>query len=427
MDDSTKGKNIADDTKSPSVIGGACIIASVCVGAGMLGLPTAGAGAWTWWTLIALIFTMGMMTLSGCLLLEAFKEYPFKSSFSTVTCDLLGKPMMWFNNLMVYFVGGILLYAYITSSGLIISSYIDINEKVAAIVFVAMFSLVVWHSTHFVDRFSIMLIVFMGGSFLFGVSGLLSNVTFTVLRGEMIANYSQYIWTLFPIALASFGYHHTVSTMRDYYQSEKKAQNAIVGGAFIALVIYIIWLISVYGNLPRANFSEVIAAGGDVDVLVKSLDRVITSELLSDLINIFSSAAILSSFVGVGLGLFDFLADVFGFDDTYSGRTKTWAVTFIPPLIVSLLFPFGFLIAIGFAASAAAIWACIVPALLVRKVRLNKFQEKLQSSHKGEMIEESGYRVIGGDWVLFGVGIFGVMIICVHILNILEILPKFIG
>ncbi|RQM67918.1 aromatic amino acid transport family protein, partial [Aeromonas enteropelogenes] len=28
--------------KNPSIVGGACIIASVCVGAGMLGLPSAG-------------------------------------------------------------------------------------------------------------------------------------------------------------------------------------------------------------------------------------------------------------------------------------------------------------------------------------------------------------------------------------------------
>ena len=32
--------------KQPSLIGGACIIAGVCVGAGMLALPLAGAGAW---------------------------------------------------------------------------------------------------------------------------------------------------------------------------------------------------------------------------------------------------------------------------------------------------------------------------------------------------------------------------------------------
>lgn len=49
--------------KSPSLIGGACIIASVCVGAGMLGLPSAGAGAWTSWSLIAILLTMIMMTV----------------------------------------------------------------------------------------------------------------------------------------------------------------------------------------------------------------------------------------------------------------------------------------------------------------------------------------------------------------------------
>lgn len=38
--------------KNPSLIGGACIIASVCVGAGMLGLPSAGAGAWTVWSML---------------------------------------------------------------------------------------------------------------------------------------------------------------------------------------------------------------------------------------------------------------------------------------------------------------------------------------------------------------------------------------
>lgn len=73
----------------PSTLGGACIIASVCVGAGMLGLPSAGAGAWTLWSVVAISFTMIMMTLSGWLLLEALKHYEFKASFNTVTKDLL--------------------------------------------------------------------------------------------------------------------------------------------------------------------------------------------------------------------------------------------------------------------------------------------------------------------------------------------------
>ena len=77
--------------KQPSLFGGSCIIAGVCVGAGMLGLPASGAGAWTIWTLLAITFTMGVMTLSGWLLLDVYKGYDLRASFNTVTQDILGK------------------------------------------------------------------------------------------------------------------------------------------------------------------------------------------------------------------------------------------------------------------------------------------------------------------------------------------------
>ena len=44
--------------QKPSLVGGACIIAGVCVGAGMLGLPSAGAGAWSLWSMLAVALTM---------------------------------------------------------------------------------------------------------------------------------------------------------------------------------------------------------------------------------------------------------------------------------------------------------------------------------------------------------------------------------
>ena len=103
--------------KQPSVFGGACIIAGVCVGAGMLALPSAGAGAWTIWSTAILVLTMIVMTLSGWLLLESYQHYDHRASFNTVVRDVLGPVANIINNLAVYFVGGILLYAYITSLG----------------------------------------------------------------------------------------------------------------------------------------------------------------------------------------------------------------------------------------------------------------------------------------------------------------------
>lgn len=409
--------NSSTTQKSPSVVGGACIIACICVGAGMLGLPSAGAGAWTIGSLAALLVTMLIMIASGCLLLEVLKYYPYKSSFSSMTQDLLGSKVNAVNNLMIYFVGGILLYAYITSSGLIIYEYTGLNSKLASILFVCAFSFPVWHSTRLVDRVSIFLLLFILLSFSFAIGGLLMNIDFvTLIHGsDRLANY-QYIWAFFPISLAAFGYHHSVSTMRDYYRDESLAQRAIIGGALIAFFTYAIWLISIYGNIPRDSFGPIIAQGGNVDALLISVRDTLDVENLSNIISAFSAAAILSSFIGVGLGVFDFLADLFQFNESKKGRLQTWAVTFLPPLVFSLTLPFGFLTAIGYAAAAAAFWACIIPALLVRKVRLN--QTVPEEKH-------NDYRVPGGDAVLILVSLFGVAVIVIHFLGVFGALPQF--
>ena len=210
------------------------------------------------------------------------------------------------------------------------------------------------------------LVIAMGLSFVFGISGLSINIKPTLLFDTLSqhASYAPYALAMLPVALTSFGYHHSVSSMRAYYGEERRARYAILGGTAIALLFYLIWLVSVFGNLPRSEFGPVVAQGGNVDVLLKALASVIESEAGASALNAFSMAAILSSFIGVGLGVFDYLADLFKFDNSRQGRAKSWAATFLPPLLLSLLFPFGFLMAIGYAGAVATLWTCIIPALL---------------------------------------------------------------
>lgn len=398
---------------APSLTGGASIIASVCIGAGMLGLPSSGAGAWTLWSALALMLTMVVMTLSGWMLLEAFKHYDLRASFNTVTKSMLGPRVNVFSNLTVYFVGGILLYAYITSSGLIIQSMTGVDSKLASVVFVLLFSLVVWHSTRAVDRLSVVLVTFMLLSFVLGVSGLASRIDLSILFNttDPGGRYAPYAMAMLPVALTSFGYHHSVASLRAYYGEERKAQKAILGGTLVALLFYLAWLVSIFGNLPRADFGPVVAQGGDVDVLLAALGFAIDSERVATIISTFSSAAILSSFVGVGLGTFDFMADLLGFTNDRKGRTKTWAITFLPPLLLSLLSPFGFVLAIGYAGAAAAVWACIIPALLARKSRMLE----------GGKI---GFMAPGGKAAIALVLVFGVLTILFHFMGLAGLLPE---
>lgn len=403
---------------TPRIIQGASMIACICIGAGMLGLPSAGAGAWTLWSILLLGIAMVAMSASGCCLLEVLQTYDKRVSIASITKDLLGLKVALVTNLAVYFVGGVLLYAYTTSSGLMIEEFTGLDSRWASILFVAICSLSVWHSSILVSRISVVLIGFVVISFCLIAGGLVFEVELsTLLELDLpIPEQALYSLSLFPIALASFGYHHNVSTVRDIYQNEHKAQSAIIGGTMLAFIMYVLWLVAVFGNVPRESFVGIIQQGGNVNILLSELSNYVQSPIMNNVVTAFTASAILSSFICVGMGVFDYLADLFKFDDSKQGRAKSLAVTFLPPLFASLVIPFGFLAALNVAASAAAFWACIIPALLVIKAR---------SKRKTQGQIETRYKVPGGNLTLSGILIFGSVVIFIHVSSFTTLIPQF--
>ena len=227
------------------------------------------------------------------------------------------------------------------------------------------------------------------------------------------AKYLPYLLAALPFGLTSFGFQGNVPSLVKYYGKDANTIiKAIVVGTSIALVIYTCWLVATMGNIARSDFGHIIAQGGNMGVLVKALSDVMSSSWLNTMLTLFANLAVASSFLGVTLGLFDYLADLFGFDDSRSGRLKTASITFIPPTVLGLLFPNGFLIAIGFAALAATIWAVIVPALLAKKVRIQN-------------PEYTGFKVPGGNGLIFVVIAFGVITAACHLLAMADILPVY--
>lgn len=83
--------------KSPSLLGGAMIIAGTAIGAGMLANPTSTAGVWFIGSILALVYTWFCMTTSGLMILEANLHYPTGSSFDTIVKDLLWKRLEYYH------------------------------------------------------------------------------------------------------------------------------------------------------------------------------------------------------------------------------------------------------------------------------------------------------------------------------------------
>lgn len=402
---------------------GIMVIAGTVIGGGMFALPVDLSGAWFFWGAFILIIAWFSMLHSGLLLLEANLNYPVGSSFNTITKDLIGNKWNIVSGFTVAFVLYILTYAYISANGAIISETISmnmgyrVNPRIVGICTAIFVASVLWISSLAASRITSLFLGIKIISFIIVFGSFFFQVDFSILRdtagqAQNNASYFPYIFMALPVCLASFGFHGNIPSLIICYGKRKdKLIKSIVFGSLLALVIYLFWLYCTMGNISRESFSEIIASGGNVDSLVKSFLGTRQTGIIEFCLLVFSNLAVASSFFGVTLGLFDYLADLFKFDNSAMGRFKTVLLTFLPPALLYLIFPNGFIYGIGGAGLCATIWAVIIPAVLALKAR-QKFPNKI-------------FTVWGGVIIPTIVILFGVAVIVCWFGNVFNLLPRF--
>ena len=408
-----------ENKKYPSILGGAMIVAGTAVGAGMFSLPVAGAGMWFSYSVLMLVGVWFCMVMGGLLLLESNLHYEAGVSFDSLTHRILGPFWRVVSGVSVAFLLYILTYAYVSGGGSIVNhslsvANITVSNQVAALIFAVILASIVIIGTKHVGRISTVLLGGMVITFLLAVSNLMVEVEPNKLwMPDGKPEYMPYILAALPVGLASFGYQGVIPSLVKFYdKSATHVVKAVLVGTLLALVIYIGWLTVTMGNIHRSGFTDIIAQGGNIGALVASLASHISKESLNHLLTLFANLAVASSFLGVTLGLFDYIADLLGFDDSWFGRIKTGIVTFAPPTLLGILYPNGFILAIGYAALAGAISVAIIPAIMTIKVR--------------KMFPDSkGYKVAGGTLTPMLVLAFGMAVVICHILNLFNLLPVF--
>ncbi|MTC25392.1 amino acid permease, partial [Providencia alcalifaciens] len=357
--------------------------------------------------------------LSGLMILEANMNYPAGASFHTMVKDLLGSSWNTINSLSITFVLYILTYAYISAGSSIItenvSKYAQVPQAISGLVFALVIAFFVWLSTRAVDRLSTILIGGMVITFVMSIGGMVTTASPMVLFDQYDNNNSEYLpyaLAALPYLLTSFGYHGNVPGLVKYYNKDSRSvMLSLVYGAGITVTIYILWQYAIQGNIPRSSFIEIRENGNNIGALLNQMNISAQSSFISQFLTLFSYMALASSFLGVSLGLFDFIADFFKFNDSHQGRFKSVIITFLPPTILGLAFPNGFIYAIGFAGLAATIWAVIIPALMARASR--------------KRFPNNSYRTPGGSFVIGFVILFGLINATAHILSLLGLLPVY--
>jgi tryptophan-specific transport protein len=403
--------------KPPSLVAGITIVAGTAVGAGMFSLPVVSAGMWFSWSILLLAFTWFFMYHSSLMIMEVNLNYEPGASFDTFVRDTLGPRWNLLNSLTLTFVLYILTYAYVSGGGSIVSHTLSsvtglhLPGKLAGLIFAVGLAAFVWFSTALVGRMTTILVGGMIITFALTASGLTARVQLPILLDNR-PEYALFTLAAIPYFLTSFGYHGNVPSLIKYYgRDPRRVRLCLLYGSLISLLVYSAWHVVTLGNISRPDFKPIIAAGGNIGDLVGALAGVADEENLASLLSAFANMAVVSSFLGVTLGLFDFIADKFKFDDSRGGRFKTALLTFVPPTLGGLIFPNGFLYAIALAGLCACMWGAIIPALAVKASR-----KKYGNPH---------YRVWGGDALVYLIMSYGGLLIVCYFLTAIEILPVY--
>lgn len=153
----------------------------------------------------------------------------------------------------------------------------------------------------------------------------------------------------------------------------RKLRWVFIIGSAIPTVAYIFWQVATLGSIDSTTFMGLLANHAGLNGLLQALREMVASPHVELAVHLFADLALATSFLGVALGLFDYLADLFQRSNTVGGRLQTGAITFLPPLAFALFYPRGFVMALGYAGVALAVLALIIPSLLTAK-------QKAQSS-----------------------------------------------
>ncbi|ATG16961.1 tyrosine transporter TyrP [Providencia alcalifaciens] len=395
-------------------LGSILIVAGTTIGAGMLAMPLAAAGVGFTGIVCLLIGLWMLMSYTSLLLVEVYQHNPANMGLGSVAKKYLGPVGQIVTGLSMLLLMYALTTAYIGGAGVLIADSLSswwgvtVSTQSAIIMFTVVGGAIVCVGTHSVDFINrilftaktiflvIMLAVMMPHAEAINLS------TMPLEKGLVLA--------AVPVIFTSFGFHGSVPSLVNYMNGDvRKLRIIFITGSAIPLVAYILWQIATLGAIPSDTFMGILAQSSGLNGLLTAIRDVVATPRVNMAVALFMDLALATSFLGVALGLFDYLADLFKRSNNFAGRAQTTLLTFVPPLLAALFFS-SFVQALTYAAVALSVLALIIPALLTMRVR------KLEA--KGV------YRVKGGTPILGLVLLCGIAVIAIQFAIVAGFLPN---
>lgn len=341
-----------------TVFKGTLLIAGTTIGGGMLAMPVVTSLGGFIPSMVVFFVTWVFMAMTGLLLLEVCLWMEGDTNFISMAHKTLGKWgefIAWGVYLFFFYC---LTLAFVVVCGKLFNRLLPESSPdwLGPVVFLLIFGPMIYMGARLVGRVNILLMAGLIGTFLFF---LVFGAPYVSKKNLLEENWLLSLKTL-PIAFAAFGFQGTVPTLTRYLDYDKqKVRKAILLGSFMAFITYVIWHWLVLGIVPAAILMKGETAVQPMKMFLNSPTVYVVGEF-------FAFFAVVTSFLGVTLGLRDFLADGLKVDKTALGRFFICSLIFVPVLIAAILYPGIFLEALSVAGGyGGALLLGLFPILMV--------------------------------------------------------------
>jgi len=375
------------------LLGSSLIISGTALGAGMLAIPMVLAQFGLWYGTLLMTFICFGTTYAALLLLEATLKTGSGLGLNSIARQTLGKFGQVVTNLLLYALLICLLMAYILGAADLLDQLssmigLGISAQHSQVVFTLVSGIIIACGTGAVDKLNRVLFFIMIVSLAVSLLILLPDFRFANITQIISSDKIELIKTS-TVLFTSFGFMVVIPSLVAYNHEANDTQlrNMVIIGSVIPLICYLCWLFAVVGNLKPEQLGQF----SNVSELILVFED--HSKWIGTILSIFTGLALLTSFFGVAMSLYNQNRDMFG-----QNKMVTYVLTFILPLIGALLAADKFLAVLSYAGIILVFLAVFVPVAMVYVIR-----------QRG--VEPKRYQAEGGStMLLFSLG-FGLFLI----------------
>ena len=358
------------------------LVAGTCIGSGMIALPMVLAKLGLLLSVLLMLLIWALMYYTSLISLELNLQARRGLSLGELGRFYSGKTAGIIGVVSIKLLSYSLLSAFIYGGSSVLQKLLDINlsQNIIATIYALILMLILLFPIKCIDYVNRVLFVGALVVITLLIVGLVAMMNWTNLPFVSSAYSETSSWrAVMPIVFTSFGFQVIFHTLTNYCNKDPKVlKKVFLWGSFIPAVVYIIWTCSLLGVVYHKNpvFYELMISGNiDVGELIKEITVIVKWRYVQILIWWISSLAIITSALGVGVGLYESLQKMLAtsVQNTFLRNISASFFTIFPAYLIAIFIPNAFISALSFAGMILVVIAILLPIYLLYKAKITSF------------------------------------------------------